>query len=104
MRKDMKELSNREEILKRNRMQEIGGGQRRRRKGYDGQDKEEKNLGREREKRKRNVIKEVEVRERKRKETVEEILNGIGVKVKIKEIRKIGEGTERGRRRCYYLS
>jgi len=59
----------------------------------------EENLeGKEREKRKRNIIiKGIKVREGKRREAVEEILEGIGVKVEVREIRKIGIGIERGR-------
>lgn len=43
------------------------------------------------------IIKDVEVKEGRRKEKVERILDAIGAKVEIKEIRRIGEGTERGR-------
>lgn len=43
------------------------------------------------------IIKGVEVKKGRRKEEVERILDAIGAKVEIKEIRRIGEGTERGR-------
>jgi len=99
MRKDMKELSNRVEILEQNRIQEMGGGQRREEEKdmTDRIKRMEENLeGREREKKRRNVmIKGVEVKERERREAVEKIFEGIGVKVEVKEIRKIEEGTER---------
>ncbi|KYN12099.1 hypothetical protein ALC57_15734 [Trachymyrmex cornetzi] len=104
IRKDMKEMKNRVEILERSRMQELrcigteAEGEQKGGEGFDGQDKEENNLEeREREKRRRNIIiKGIQVREGRR-EAVEEILGEIGVKVEAKEIRKIGEGTERGK-------
>lgn len=43
------------------------------------------------------IIKDVEVKEGRRKEKVERNLDAIGAKVEIKEIRRIEEGTERGR-------
>lgn len=43
------------------------------------------------------IIKGVEVKEGRRKEEVERILDAIGAKVEIKEIRRIGEGTEKGK-------
>jgi len=53
---------------------------------------------REREKRRRNIIiKGMEAKEGKRREAVEEILEVIGAKVEIKEVRRIGEITEKGR-------
>lgn len=56
----------------------------------------ERNLERqEREERRKNIIiKRVEVRNGKRKEAVEEILEKIGVKVEIKEIKRIRGGME----------
>lgn len=46
----------------------------------------------EREERRRNIIiKKVEVKEGKRKEAVEEILKALGVKVDMKEVKKLGE-------------
>jgi len=51
--------------------------------------------GREREKRIKNIImKGMEIKEGKRKETMEEILEIIGAKVEIKEVKRIGEITE----------
>jgi len=47
----------------------------------------------ERQERRRNVIvRGIEVREGKRRETVEEVLERIGAKVKIEEVKKIGKG------------
>lgn len=43
------------------------------------------------------IIKGVEVKKGRRKEEVERILDAIGAKVEIKEIRRIGEGTEKGK-------
>lgn len=54
-------------------------------------------IGEKAERRRNVIIKGVEVKERRRKEEVEEILDAIGAKVEIKEIKKIGEGTERGK-------
>jgi len=71
---------------------------------YEGRVKRmEENLeGREREKRKRNIIiKGIEVREGKRREAVEEILEGIGVKVDVREIRRIGQRQREEGGRCY---
>lgn len=52
----------------------------------------------EREKRRKNIIiKEAEVKKDKRREAAEKIIKIIGVKVEIKEIRRIGEGTEKGK-------
>jgi len=52
----------------------------------------------EREKRRRNIIiKGMKAKEGKRREAVEEILEVIGAKVEIKEVRRIGEITEKGR-------
>jgi len=109
MRKDIKELSNRVEILEQNKIQEMGGEQKRGEgknmmnrikieKKTEKEREREREREKERERRRRNVIiKRMEVKEEKRKETVKEILEKIEIKVEVKEIRKIGEGTERGR-------
>lgn len=56
---------------------------------------------REKEETRRNVvIREVDVREGERRKAVEEILGVVRVKVKIEEIRKIGED-KRKKGRCY---
>lgn len=50
----------------------------------------------EREKRRNIIIKKVEVKEGKRKEAVEEILKARGVKVDMKEVRKLGREEGKG--------
>lgn len=59
---------------------------------------EESLEGEEREKRRKNiVIKEIETKDGNRRGAVEELLKVIGVKMEVTEIRRIGEGTEKGR-------
>lgn len=51
----------------------------------------------EREERRKNIIiKGLKVKNGKRREAIEEVLNKIGTKVEIREIRKIGTGKEEG--------
>lgn len=53
---------------------------------------------REREERKKNIlIKGLETKERKRREAVEELLEGIEVKIEIEEIRRLRGDKDKGR-------
>jgi len=96
MKGDMRDLKKRLEILEQNERQEEEERQRwgegERKNMMEKIKRIEKSMeSREKEKRRRNIIiKGMEVKEGKRREAVEEILEVIGAKVEIKEVRKIG--------------
>lgn len=101
MRGMIKELEKKMELLEKDRR---GGGWR----GKEEQDKgveiegkvrelEKRLEAKEREERRRNVIiRGIEVKEGRRQEAVEEMLRVMGARVKVKEIRKLGEKDKRG--------